>query len=123
MKRGNKKGRRFIAAFKEGERLEYVGLFLSDKHCADFLGIYNANIGKYLHNNLQSLNGYLVVEFRDEESIPVDSERMKTKAMKLAEMRQKRSKLIHLNNETIFNLPDDKINEINNIIEKHLQEA
>ena len=116
MKRGNK--RTILVLFKDKTTsLDYVGLFLNPRHLEDYfdLKVDNSQIGRYLKNEIHTIMDYILVELETGKN-PCDSLEIIEKARTLAMVRKQRSFLMHLNNEVVINLSDEKITAINKII-------
>ena len=95
--------------------LLYIGAFVNAHHVAEHIGGYDSNVGKYLKNIIHTLNGYIAIEV-EIGSRPVDKLNM-VEMGRIAEARKKRARLSHLTNETLLKLSDEKIDEIEKILQ------
>lgn len=110
-----KPGRFILFAFLDKpEGLEYVGAFKNTHHFESFSGIVNSSVAMYLRGTINTLGGYVVVEY-DCKSNPIDNI-IRSEVLEVAKIRKQKSKLAKITAQEISKLTDEQILKIRSII-------
>lgn len=106
-----------ICLYREKPELEFAGFFLNLYHIEKSIGINNANVGKYLKEEIHTLSGYIAVKVICENQA-LSEKWIIEKSLPLAKERMEKTKLLRISDKELAALDHDQIIRIQQIIDE-----